>query len=284
MNPITKLKDWLELYRFKRDVARTLSPVGRKSELFEGFSKRIRRRLPVRGENVKLGKIKGVEERLVRRSLSIKPMSARIPRQKIYIRIRKPEVRLPSVRAPRREIILALVVVLATMAFLSAWRLGYLNFNFSVSSTHGARPAGGSAQPHQNNNDVYVNYLNMMTDFSDNQYVYFTISPSSSSFNVTPGSRETLSFDMSIPKGIQNAPSSVTLTNISVNTTGFSILNETPNPPMTVGGSSTVLLTLVIGTPNSPYYGPLDLVFYLTPNYAATNSSGSPLPGNSSSP
>ena len=182
-----------------------------------------------------------------------------------------------------RNYLIFSVIIAAAIVIIFAYHFGYLQAGVglltglskgpakSVSSLSPSYPGSLPPAP-TNNKNVDVNYIDMQTKFSTNQYVSMSISSSINSFNVTPGTTETVVFDLSIPPGTSNSPSSVTLTNLVVNTSGFSIGGIKPALPTTVSKGTSLYVTVNVITPSVPYYGSLTLRFDLTPYYASNTT------------
>ncbi len=182
-----------------------------------------------------------------------------------------------------RNYLMFSVIITVVVIIIFAYHFGYLQAGIglltglskgsakSVSSLSPSYP-GSPPPPPANNKNVDVNYINMQTNFSTNQYASMSISSSINSFNVTPGTTETVVFDLSIPPGTSNSPSSVTLTNLVVNTSGFSIGGIKPALPITVSKGTNSYVTVNVITPSVPYYGSLTLRFDLTPYYASNTT------------
>lgn len=178
-------------------------------------------------------------------------------------------------KLPKGYVIVGIILIIAIVLGVS-YHEGYFHLNLSTLTTSKAPSSSSTLTPPpstpKNNKNVVVNYLNLEESSSSGQYIYFSMSPSINSFNLTPGSIETFNIDLSIPAGLSISPSSVKLTNIILNTSGFSISSESPVFPVTVYRNVTTNLVLSIKTPNTPYYGELEFIFNLTPTYTSNTT------------
>ncbi len=70
----------------------------------------------------------------------------------------------------------------------------------------------------------------------------------------------------------KNTTYSETIENISIVTTGFNVISITPSLPSIIQPSSAQTFDLVVGLPNTPYSGQLNLLILYKMNYEANSS------------
>jgi hypothetical protein len=245
--PLEKVKEKIELYRFNRSLKKEFSTASKQHHPMKlNFPLKTR-----------------IKEEKFSKELKIRLHPIKLPNKTEN----KPLKKLPKVYA-----IVGILLILVVALGVSYYN-GYFHINLSSLTTSKAPSNSLTSLPPppstpKNNQNVVVNYLNLEENSSTHQYVYFSMSPSINSFNITPGSIENLNVYLSIPTGLSNAPSSVKVTNIVLNTSGFSVLSETPIPPIIISRNATIDLLLSIKAPSTPYYGELELIFELSPTYS----------------
>jgi hypothetical protein len=72
----------------------------------------------------------------------------------------------------------------------------------------------------------------------------------------------------------RNSTYSETIENISVTTSGFSIVKVVPALPSIIQPNSAQTFNLVISLPNTSYAGPLNFLILYKVNYATNSSNG----------
>ena len=248
--PLENIKEKVELYRFKRSLKKGFMPSSKEPHPLKfnfTYKNKIKEEKPPKTPKIKLPPIK-----LPHRTEG------------------KPHRKLPKGYA-----IVGIVLIIA-IALGVSYHEGYFHLNLSALTASKAPSSSPTLPPSpsapKNNKNVVVNYLNLEESSSTGQYIYFSMSPSVNSFNVTPGSIETFNVYLSIPAGLSTTPSSVKLTNLILNTSGFSVSSESPVFPVTVYRNVTTNLVLSIKTPSTPYYGELEFIFDLTPTYTSNTT------------
>ena len=164
-----------------------------------------------------------------------------------------------------KNVKLMLAVFFIIVAGFSAYHfLGAHSSKFYSSSAPASNlPPGPS--PVVNKHYVVVTAIDTQYNYTTSSSNYLSISPAISAFNVTPGSKENISFSIYLP------PSTGTSYNLTGNvvqiksiysgTKGFSVTYINPLPPINISQSTEKTVELSIQTPDTNYTGSIAIVF-----------------------